>query len=537
MSIKTLLKRIPQLIGGIGLIYGIMHVTPTPVFGQSPEWAEPISLSLLQGEQYGWFPAIIADATGRVHVVWSSALTVGEDNRPIRPTDNGPNAQWEGYDVVMYTSSQDGREWSQVKDIVALPSQGAVTRAAMLIDRQGIFHMTFRNLDIYYSHAPVQSVSSPKSWLPPSLITQTGYYTRMILDSQNRLHLVFTKDIYDKKNTDCPGCSDIFYRWSDDNGLTWSSALDISNLPTGSVKPQMVVDQQDNLYVIWEEGPGAGGIGMVNDPTKIMYTVSYDRGNTWAPPTEFIAPNGMARNSAIGIDKTGKLLITWLGLPEDVVYYQTSGDQGRSWSPPRPIPGLWGGWTVYNTKLDGSEMTADNAGDLHLVLVGRTANDQKSLSVLHLSWNGSVWSEPDPVTTLLGDVPEWPRMAISEGNVLNVVWFVRPKAQIWTGGGDYQIWYARGSSSAPAIAPVEWPTSTPTPISAIAVVATPTLASTVTPSPTPTLDPSLLQVSIPDGANTSIYSDNDEVLLLAQSLLPAILIIVIVVATVRFWRR
>jgi hypothetical protein len=197
---------------------------------------------LLQGEQYGWFPAIVADVTGRVHVVWSSGLVVGEDNRPSQTGYNGSNTEWEGYDVVMYTSSQDGREWDQIKDIAALPSQGAVTRAALLIDRQGIFHMTFRNLDVYYSQAPAQFVSSPGAWLPPNLVTQTGYYTRMALDNQDRLHLIFTKDIFDKENTACPGCSDVFYRWSDDHGRSWSAAVDISNLPTGSVKPQLVVD-------------------------------------------------------------------------------------------------------------------------------------------------------------------------------------------------------------------------------------------------------------------------------------------------------
>jgi hypothetical protein len=437
----------------------------------------------------------------------------------------------------MYTSSQDGQTWDQIKDIAALPSQGAVTRAAPLIDRQGIFHMTFRNLDIYYSQAPAQFVSSPGAWLPPNLVTQTGYYTRMALDNQDRLHLIFTKDISDEENTACPGCSDVFYRWSDDHGRSWSAAVDISNLPTGSVKPQLVVDPQDNLYVVWEEGPGAGGIGMVNNPTKIMITASYDRGHTWSSPTEFIAPHGTARNSAISVDKTGKLLVTWLGLPEDLVYYQFSRDQGRSWSPPRPIPGVWGGWTVYNTKLDGSEMAVDSAGDVHLVLVGRTASEQESLSVLHLSWDGSTWTQPELITTLKGDVPEWPRIAVSNGNILNVVWFVRPEAQIWNGGGDYQIWYARGVSAAPAIGPVAWPTPTVTPTSAIAALSTPTPASTATPTPIPTLDSSLSQLSVPVEATSSIYTDNDEVLLLAKSLIPSLLIVVIVIIGVRFWRR
>ncbi len=525
MSNQIWFLRIVQILGIVVFSLIGLNLSVTVSIGQSSNWSQPMSLSLLHGEWYGWFPDIIADETGRVHVVWSSGL-LGSSPPPKSP------GEWAGFDTVMYTSSQNSRDWSPVIDIAALPAQGAVTRPALLIDKDRFLHMTFRNLDVYYSRAPLRSVSSPSSWSPPSLITHTGYYTRMAVDGQGRLHLIFTKDIFDENNLACPGCSDVFYRWSDDNGVSWSAPIDISNLPTGSVKPQILVDKQNNLHVIWEEGPGTGGIGMLNDPTKIMYTASYDRGKTWIAPVEFIAPGGRARNGAIGLDGEGKLLVVWQGLPEDMVYFQLSSDDGHSWSPPQPIAGVWGGAAVYSTKLDGYEMATDSDGNVHLVLVGRTAKDQQSLSVLHLSWDGSTWSEPEIITTLVGDVPEWPQLAIGNGNQLHVAWFVRPQAEIWTGGGKYQIWYAHGVSSASAIPAVIWPTLTSTPT---LLTPTSTPFRLASPTPTPTLDPNIVKIAVPTGATESIYTDTDELMLLAKSLLPAVLVIVVTVIIFRFW--
>jgi hypothetical protein len=171
-------------------------------------------------------------------------------------------------------------------------------------------------------------------------------------------------------------------------------------------------------------------------------------------------------------------------------------------------------------------MANDSRNQIHLVLVGRTSERQQSLNVLHLTWNGSTWSSPEEVATFIGDAPEWPRIAVGNGNQLHVVWFVRDEATLWQSDlANYKVWYARGSSSAPAIPPVPWPT--PTPTSTPQEIISPTATPTPRPSPTatPTLDPLAAQLVVPNGATGSIYTDNDEVVLLGTSLLPAILII------------
>jgi hypothetical protein len=178
-------------------------------------------------------------------------------------------------------------------------------------------------------------------------------------------------------------------------------------------------------------------------------------------------------------------------------------------------------------------MATDSAGDIHMVLVGRTARDQKSLDMLHLRWDGSTWSQPEIIADYAGDVAEWPRVAISNGNQLHVVWFVRNAANVWSTVDEskpHRIWYAHGTSTAPALTPVAWPTRTPTP-ELQPVEATPM------PTPIPTLNAALAPLAMPPGTIDTIYTDSDELILLVKSLIPVVLVIGVVVFGVRFRRH
>jgi hypothetical protein len=473
-------------------------------YGQVKEWSQPVLLS--PRDAFGWFPDIAVDATGQVHIAWSSGA--------------------EGYDTVMYTTSQNGQEWSDLTDIVALVSGGEVTRPALLIDPQGTLHMSFRETTVYYSHAPIESAHSAAAWLPqnPMSMSQVAYFSRLALDGHGTLHLVFTENVV---SPECPICYHVFYRHSSDNGLSWSAPLDISNLPTGSAKPQILIDKQDNIHVVWEAGRG-GSYGQLVDPTKVMYAVSYDGGNTWTVPSEMNILDGTGKNIAIGLDGKGTLITVWWGLPEDVIYYRTSRDQGRSWSQPQPIPDIWGTWTVYQSRLDDYSMSTDSAGNVHLVVVGRTAQDQQSLSVLHSTWDGSSWSLPQSISTLVGDVPEWPRIAIGLGNQLHVTWFVRDQAHIFESEhGKYQVWYSHWTSSAPAIPPLRvWPTSTPAPGAKVATqpTAVPISAPVVAAEP-------------PHVSSESLYTEVDSMVVLAKSLLPVLLLVAALVIALFIRRR
>ena len=499
------------------LAIGIGATMPSVSSAQSAGWSRPLPLS--SEGRFGWFPDVAVDVTGQIHVVWSSFAG--------------------HYDAVLYTTSKNGQEWSNINDIAAVPQVAGseATRPGLFIDQYDLIHMTYRSTIVYYSQAPGASAYSANGWTQTYAVSgatggQVAYFSRVARDRQGTLHLIFSENVI---STTCPICFHLFYRRSEDNGRTWTPPVDISRLATGAAKPQLLIDGQDNLHLVWEAGRG-GTYGQLTDPTRVWYSSSDDQGATWTSPVELstelsAAVDGQSKDITIGQGRDGQLITAWLSLPEDKVYYRVSVDQGRSWAPPQPIPGVWGGWIIYQARLDDYAMATDSAGDVHMIMMGRTSEEQTSLSVLHLTWDDSNWSAPEVIATLAGDVPEWPRIAIGDGNQMHVVWFVRDQKHIWGDSpdgspADYRIWYSGRASGAPEVV------ATPLPVPT-AIPETQAAPEALTPSPAPTSN----QLSASATRVDSTYNETDGVILLLQSLLPVVLLIVALLIGVRIRRR
>ena len=162
------------------------------------------------------------------------------------------------------------------------------------------------------------------------------------------------------------------------------------------------------------------------------------------------------------------------------------------------------------------------------------AEKQTSLNVLDLIWDGEKWALPDVVATYTGDVPEWPRVAVGNGNTLHVVWFVRDEAHIWdSDSGRYRVWYSKGVSSAPFINSKTFPTITPTTeVTATAIVGTTSVELNSTPVITQAPTVSISNVKPPDDLP---LDETDYIGLLAKALLPSMVFVVgiVVVAMIR----
>jgi hypothetical protein len=485
-------------------------------FAQSSGWSEPVPLS--DESTTSWFPDVAVDAGGRIHVAWSSGAA---------PSPS------QAYDTVVYASSIDGRSWSAPLDIVALPSKGAVTRPALLSEPSGTLHMTYRSYMIYYTHGSVQAVNA-NALLPARPISSgdNGYFSQLLLDSAGRLHVFYTEYA---EEVECPECLHVFHRFSDDDGLTWSLAVDITPGASGAAKPQVLQDGQGRMHLTWEAGRG-GDLGQIPDPTTVMYTASDDGGTTWRTPIKLSPDESRARNVTLGLGGNGQLVAAWLGLPADEMTYRKSEDGGLTWSDSQAIPGAFGAWAVYQGRTDGYSMVTDGAGIVHLLAVGRTSASEQSLSVLHITWDGSAWSSPEAVVTLTGDVPEWPRAAIGLGNELELVWFVRDQAHIWGGPGDflYRIWYANRPLDLPAQEPIVFPTLTPAGSVPAGLGASPTI---VEPTPTPQVAAVPLSTLAPQDAIPPADVEKRSVLLVLLAMVPVGMLLGGVVLVSYFRRR
>jgi hypothetical protein len=493
-----------------GLLIGVA----SPVSSQGAGWTQPIQVS--QTGRFAWFPDISADAAGRVHVAWSS----GEDN----------------FDTVMYvTNPGDGTPVSRQPVNVAAFQQfnrgeSAATRPGVMVDKRGILQMTYTDYnEIFLTQAFQDWAARPQAWSDPKTVnfSTSTYFSRIAMDdATGRLHLVFTQNA---PTPDCRRCFHLYHRYSDDSGRTWSAPQDISGLETGSAKPQVIVDADGNVHVVWESGFG-GTLGTVSEPTQALYAASYDRGETWTTPFEFSTGVGdsFGRMPAIAQDREGKLVAVWRGKPEEAVYYQVSRDAGRSWSAPQRIQRVYTTEPVTAGGLDAYSLAADAAGNIHLAMVGRLNEDRRDLSVMHLEWNGSSWSDPIPIVTYdNGDVPEWPRIVVGLGNQLHVAWYTRDRRNVFASDSftaDFRVWYSRGVADAPAIPPVAYPTPAP--------AALPTAIPDVL-RVEPTAPP--VNQAVPSVSNAALVTEMDDIGLIAISAVPVLVLIGI--GFLILWRR
>jgi len=460
---------------------------------QGTGWTSPVQLSVTG--QFSWFPDIAADATGRVHVIWSSFIP--------------------GYDAVMYSSVDQDGTWSQPTDIIALPSTGAATRPTIFFGAVGTVHLVGRNDTImHYYRVPYHDLNAPAHW-PVARVIQSGgaYFSRLIVGRDGIVHFIATENL---QVQECLTCYALLYRQSRDDGRSWTSPVVISPVGRGAIKPQMIESRSGSLHVVWDAGRG-GGLAQFTGDAQVSYTASRDGGKTWSDAVEFSGSSGgfvggSGRFIAIGEDGVGRLILAWLKLPDDVPQYQISGDDGLTWSAPAPLPGVIGTWKLADSRLDTYSMATDSAGNVHLVLVGRLDSTATLPSLLHMVWNGTGWSDPEVIYSQEGTTPVWPRIAVGLGNQLHVAWFTTNNVATESENADYRVWYSRSVAAAPATAAAQYPTPTALPLVTAMPAITPTpFAATVNALPA-------------EVAFESLKTEVDDYAIIVTSILPVLLI-------------
>ncbi len=210
-------------------------------------------------------------------------------------------------------------------------------------------------------------------------------------------------------------------------------------------------------------------------------------------------------------------------------------------------------------------MDVDSSGNVHLVFVGRfddspevtpeatnetvtptptstptstptpkftptTSPDEGKtrMNVFHMVWDKNAWDDAEALALYVGDVPEWPRIAVGLGNQLHVVWFVRAENDIWKGGGDYSIYYSTKTIKSPRSTPAAYPTIVP--VATENLVQPVLITQTVTPV---MIVPENVQVK----TSQLVYKEMDYLSVAAFSTIPVVIIVVLFFIVSRKWRR
>ena len=265
------------------------------------DWWAPQRLTWNAGNT---FPDIAADYNYKLHIVW-----VGDTP---------------GTDEIFYKGSTDGGiTWSATKRLTWSPRNSS--DPAISADSGNGLHVvwveyyndTF-NFEIFYK----RSQNSGATWSAPKRLTWIADWSMnpaIAADSGSGVHIAYTEK--------APGNIEIFYKRSTDNGTTWSATKRLTWDGTlTSQAPSIAVDSSNRIHLVW--------FNDTSGSTQIFYKNSTDNGVTWSALKKLTWMSSSSANPSIASDSAGYIHIAWnINLSGNKeIYYKNSSNNGANWS-------------------------------------------------------------------------------------------------------------------------------------------------------------------------------------------------------------
>ena len=380
---------------------------------------DPVRLSNFN--QTSLYPVLTSDANDHLHLFW----------RECTGFDKYENCQA----TTIYYRRWDGSRWQIPIDVFVAPDEdGNVAILDAEVDNYGTIHVLWIGKEgfsdsLFHSWASVHERINARSFQTELIdVGNNITYGDLLIDGENNIHVVFNESN-----------ANIFYitnTFEDKLSSAWSLPINLSTSPFVE-SPKMVLTNDGWLHTTWteltEEGFGK----------SIFYSRSKD-GESWETPQLIFQPVDLINDGHLsvfpnlGIDGMGQLHLVWSrGVGKvDGLYHTISSDNGQTWSEPKVIhPGLSGS-TGHNS------LQTDSKGNLHLILSSRLGeeagfpDDYQGTYIVHniLDIAENQWKEFEPLTSSEFSSSEHLRAAITEGNLVHVVWmqWINPAPIMYT---------------------------------------------------------------------------------------------------------
>lgn len=288
-----------------------------PAFAQSGQ-SDPYSL--YKSDFSVANPIIVADVHGGLHVFWIE----NDLNEAIIP-------------AVFHAALVDS-EWSTPVSILVSPAGGTIVGFNAVADRHGGIHAIWYgpNHTLYYSSVDASKASDPRSWSVPVVIASSFTFPGITTDTSGKIYVVYPEQSADA----------IYIISSIDGGHFWDvpSLVSRSSAPNGGINyTNVVVDLDGNLHVAWSEFKLPNGW----PPLGVFVASSTDNGLTWSSPVQ-LAGEGYDQVN-LAVNQIGEVYAFWNGMiGVGGRYISTSLDRGQTWSEPyEVIPQGIGGTSGY----------------------------------------------------------------------------------------------------------------------------------------------------------------------------------------------
>src|SRR4030043_390533 len=229
-------------------------------------------------------------------------------------------------------------------------------------------------------------------------------------------------NIYVVWQDDTPGNYEIYFKKSDDGGATWSANERLTNNAGTSSYPAIAVDNS-NIYVVWQNFmPTPGSF-------EIYFKKSDDGGATWTTSKRLTNNAGPSLLPAITVDGSN-IYVVWYddtpGNPE--IYFKKSDDGGATWTTNKRLTNNAGYSYVPAIAVDGSNICVvwEDYTPGNYEIYFKKSDD-----------GGATWATNKRLTNNAGD-SRYPAIAVDGSNIY-VVWqnFIPTPA-------NYEIYFTKG---------------------------------------------------------------------------------------------
>ena len=309
-------------------------------------WTEPICPV---EDFYGSGTPDIVSSNGKLHMAFIGREQSGEPTR-----------------VYIISSSDGGRSWGDPGEVYyngwkypRLAGAGDTLFLSCAIPGQILVFVSYDN---------------GQTWSEPSVVDSGPLvidHPPNILYFQGRLHTIYQINIVG----DSIGV-EIYHRYSEDYGDTWSDRYPLSTLEYDpdyrhSQAPSAYVDSSGNIIALWFDYKYGSECGVTGD---ILGRVSRDGGETWLRETRLTFTQTGSGSTCLILNDT--LYAIWmdqdyLGCGYPKLMYSKSSDWGISWDQPEIINEsaelLEGGPILFYNREEISPM-------LHCVMAGKPVN-------------------------------------------------------------------------------------------------------------------------------------------------------------------
>jgi hypothetical protein len=123
---------------------------------------------------------------------------------------------------------------------------------------------------------------------------------------------------------DTPGNSEIYFKKSDDGGVTWTADKRLTDNTGDSYEPDIIIVSGSNVYVVWADNRLW--------TSEIYFKKSGDGGATWTADKRLTDNAGYSSSPTIVADGSNVYVVWEDSLPGNVeIYFKESIDGGVTW--------------------------------------------------------------------------------------------------------------------------------------------------------------------------------------------------------------